>query len=370
MRSKKKILFDISSVVPFYITGHLQGVGRSTMELIKALDGIGELPFDFILFSQNLKGIGVSNLPTHFMKHHLYLPKRHPFIEISDFFKLKKILSGYDLMHIPHNTDSWENLPKTLYTIHDLIVYRYPEMWGLKEAEREVHKKIASQCKAIVTCSHSSKRDIIKFWGCGEDKVMVIPWGVNREIFSPDHRIISEIPNLKRDFFFCSACNHPRKQPDLILDSYECYLKQGGTAQLVMLSPKVKNIEKLNILQESGKVIALNGISDQLLVKLYSQAKATIVVSLYEGFGLPVLESLACGTQVICAYNSSLIEAGGNIVDYLLDLSPEALCSKMQTYDNNINRPEKRECESHLNNFTWAACAKKYVDFWCRQLNV
>lgn len=369
---RKRLLFDINSLVPYYLCGHATGVGRSTMELVNELNKLSkqDIPFDLILYSQNIKGIGVKNMDTPFRKLHFYAPRRKPFTTIINSLNLKRLLSHYDLMHIPHNTDKWENIHKTIYTIHDLIVYRYPEMWGLTDTERKEHKFIADNCKAIVTCSESSKQDIIKFWGCKPEKVTVIPWGVNREKFHYDDGPINNVSELTSDFFFSSACNHPRKQTGLMLEAYDGYIKAGGQAQLVLLSPPEEDIRKYQNLIAYGKVIVVKGIDDVTLVRLYSQAKATIVASLYEGFGLPVLESLACDTQVICAHNSSLIEAGGSVVDYLDDLTPECLTHKLLQYDN-IQKSytfNKMNLEDHLSHYTWRKCAESYIDFWHNKL--
>jgi glycosyltransferase involved in cell wall biosynthesis len=139
----------------------------------------------------------------------------------------------------------------------------------------------------------------------------------------------------------------------------------------VLLNPQVNEVDHYQDLVASGRVIIVRGIDDKMLVKLYSQAKASIVVSLYEGFGFPVLESLACHTQVICARNSSLVEAGGEVVDYLQDLTTNSLSDRLLGYDNldktqtiDINR-----VEGHLEKFTWLNCAKQYVAFWNRILN-
>lgn len=365
---KKRLLIDVNSVVPYFTKGYASGVGRSTFELIKALNKIEDIPFDIILYSQNMKGVGAKSLKTDFRSLHFYVPNRHFSTGVINYFGLKRLLSHYDLMHIPHNTDRWENISKTIYTIHDLIVYRYPEMWRLTEDEKKVHNYIAQNCKAIVTCSEASKRDIVDFWHVSPSKVTVIPWGVNRELFSPDYKPLN-ISGLSDDFFFCSSCNHPRKQVELIVASYRRYLAIGGKNQLVLLNPKL-DYSSVSDLISNGRLIIVSGINDTMLVQLYSQSKATIVVSLYEGFGLPVLESLACHTQVLCARNSSLVEAGGNVVDYIPELSEIEIAQSMYRYDT-IKKKDLLDIdlvEQHLKNFTWENCASKYVKFYEKML--
>lgn len=349
-----------------FTQGFTTGIGRSTYELVNAISKLEDIPFDLVIYSQNIKGVGVYNLNSDLKKLHIFIPRRNPFNQIVNFLRLKYWLSRYDYLHIPHNTDKWENIGKTIYTIHDLIVYRYPEMWGMTDKDRMEHKYIADNCKAIVTCSESSKNDIIKFWNCPNDKVKVIPWGVNRDIFYPDYSPIDNINALSEKFYFCASCNHPRKQTKLILEAYRDYSEKGGDHQLVLLSPEMNELVGFEELIESKKVIIVCNVDDRTLIKLYSQAKATIIVSLYEGFGLPVLESLACHTQVISARNSSLPEAGGDII-YYLDNADMKHLSDSFVYFQKLSKSATlniEEVEKHLSNFTWEKCALSYVSFW------
>ena len=125
-------------------------------------------------------------------------------------------------------------------------------------------------------------------------------------------------------------------------------------------------------LMRCKRIIVCRCISDEELVELYSHAQCSIIVSEYEGFGLPVLESLACHTMVLSAANSSLVEAGGNVVDYVAPLSVVSISQRMLMYD----KQEKSETidiekiEAHLNNFTWERCAERYVDFYKKQLEI
>ncbi len=366
-----RILFDIDSVIPFFTRGHATGVGRSTFELVKALNELQDTSVDIVLYSQNVKGIGVRNLHYAFKSLHIYLPRRKWISRIINFFHIKRLLSGYDLMHVPHNTDDSETIGRTIYTIHDLIVYRYPEMWGLTDKERSEHKFIADNCKAIVTCSEASKEDIRKFWNCSPEKITAIPWGVNRNVFHPDMSSIDEIDGCKEgEFFFSSSSNHERKRTPLMLKAFRRYRNMGGRTKMILLSPIVKDLAGYDDMMESGELIIVRNINDTLLVKLYSHAKATIVVSLYEGFGLPVLESLACHTPVICARNSSLIEAGGDVVDFIDEPDEISLSDKMFRYDilSKKDTMDIDRVERHLENFTWEKCAKRYLEFWKQQL--
>lgn len=361
---KKRLLIDVNSIVPYLQTGVSMGVGRSTFELVSAISELEDIPFEIGLFTQNLRGVkakGRFPLKTH----HLYIPNRSPFGYITNKLHLKKIFFNYDLLHIPHNTDWCEIFQKTIFTIHDLIVYRYPELWNLTEKSKAYFREVATKSKAILTCSESSKQDIIDFWEVNENKVTAIPWGINQEVFhfTTNESFLHSI-GIKGEFFFSASCNHGRKNTSMILEAYIKYLQKGGKKQLVLLSPSAKDLVPYEANIERKEIIVCSHISDIELASLYSEAHCSIVASSFEGFGFPVIESLSCGTQVLCAQNSSLTEVGGHVVDYFSELKSECICNKFLEYDHipKENTLDISMCRSHLSKFTWKNCAEKYVE--------
>jgi glycosyltransferase involved in cell wall biosynthesis len=232
---------------------------------------------------------------------------------------------------------------------------------------------VAQQCKAIVTCSECSRRDIIQYLNVPGSKVTSIPWGVNREMFKPtnDDEYLKNI-GIEGLYYFTSSANHPRKNLPLLLESYREYLKLGGRGQLVVLNPEEEHLHGIIDLIEEGRIVILRKISDKELAALYTNAKCSLVLSSYEGFGLPVLESLACNTQVICARNSSLIEAGGDIVDFLDKMEVVTIAQKMLSYDNcdKASILDTIALEQHLRQFSWEECARKYIGFYKERLEL
>lgn len=369
---KKKLLIDVNSIVPYFVSGKVNGIGRTTLELIQALADIDDLPFEIELYSQNMKGVGGRNTGLPFKSCHLYFPYREKWNKILAKFPVKKWITGYDILHIPHNSDYTENIRKTVFTFHDLILFRYPEMWGVNRNDEIFYKLmyIAQNCKAIITCSDSSKKDIIDYLNVPESKIATIPWGINRNIFQPayDHEYLKK-NNVTSMYYFTASCNHPRKNLPLLLRSYRKYLKAGGKGQLILLNPTNSDLlNELDLINEN-KIIIFRNISDEALAVLYTHAHCSIMVSEFEGFGLPVLESLGCGTLVLSAHNSSLIEAGGNLVDYFDELEESSISQKMLMYDeiSKNNMLDKALLSEHLNRFSWKRCAQSYIRFFEQQ---
>lgn len=269
---KKRLLIDVNSIIPYILTGVSTGVGRSTFELISAISKLDNIPFEIALFTQNIKGVRAERkIPLR--SQHLYIPNRDPFRHISNKLYLKKLFFNYDLLHIPHNTDWCETFQKTIFTIHDLIVYRYPDMWTFTEKSKNFFRKVATKSKAIITCSEASKHDIIDFWEVEENKVTAIPWGINQEVF---HHTTNEdffhSLGIKGKYFFCASCNHARKNTPMVLEAYIKHLQRGGTKQMVLLGPSGKDLEPYEANIKRKEIIVCSHISDIELISLYSGA--------------------------------------------------------------------------------------------------
>lgn len=371
---KKRLMIDANSIIGYVTHGYISGVGRSTFELIRALDSFRSfIPFEIVLYSQNIRKVSPKGL-FGFGVCHLLWPNREKFNKLLYILGLRKHLVRYDLMHIPHNVDDvLDDIPNTIFTIHDLIVFRYPQYWNFTEEKKLQLQMVAQQCKAIVTCSECSRRDIIQHLNVPGSKVTSIPWGVNREMFQPtyDDEYLKNI-GIEGLYYFTSSANHPRKNLPLLLESYREYRKLGGRGQLVVLNPEEEHLHGIIDLIEEGRIVILRKISDKELAVLYTNAQCSLVLSSYEGFGLPVLESLACNTQVICARNSSLVEAGGDIVDFLDEMDEANTAHKMLNYDKSDKASilDTIALEQHLRQFSWEECARKYIEFYNIQLGL
>ena len=155
------------------------------------------------------------------------------------------------------------------------------------------------------------------------------------------------------------------------MKSYRSYLNKGGIGQLVVLNPQ-EDMSFVQDLIDSRHIVVVRKISDMELAVLYTNAQCSLVLSSYEGFGLPVLESLACETQVICAQNSSLVEAGGSIVDFVDNMSEDNLANKMLNYDKKDKYEIlcNVELEHHLKRFSWEECARQYIKFYTTLLEL
>ena len=374
---KKRVLIDVNSIITYIKTGCISGIGRTTYELLKQWNlTLDQIPFEIVLYSLNTKGVTPKGL-FKFRSVHFFWPNRDAYKKLLYYMHLRKLATGYDIIHIPNNVDVIEDIEKTVLTIHDVMNYRFANEWNsakwqCSDEEKKRLEYAASKCKAIITCSECSKNDIVKYLHVPETKVYSIPWGINREMFKPTYNedFIAKI-GVKGLYYFTSSANHPRKNLSLLLKSFSRYLELGGKGQLVILNPEEQYLEGYESLMDAKSVIVLRNVSDMELCVLYSHAHCTLMLSSYEGFGLPILESLACHTQVISANNSSLPEVGADIVDYVEDMSEDKIAQKLLSYDSKDKSIllDEEKLESHLRHFSWRECANRYIELYTTLLS-
>ena len=364
---KKRLLIDVNAVVSYYASGTINGIGRTALELVYALAEMGDLPFDVILYSQNMKGIGAHNMPVPFRKKHFYWPHRGNFDKVLAATPIQEWLTGYDIKHIPDNFGYTHRPEKAIVTIHDAMFFSHPEQFLGHDFARENYPKLARRAKAIITCSQNSKNEIAEFMGVPEEKIHVCPWGVDRTIFYP-HQPQPNRYTAGRPFFLSVSCDIGRKNTISVLRAYEEFIKNNPTHDLVLVwrRPPVEVLEKYTQGVFAEKVHFVTGISDVELGDLYAEATATFFPSKYEGFGLPVLESMAAGTPIVTCTNSSLAEVGGEAALYVEPEDIMAMTQWMETFENASVDMNKLVTDSisQADKFTWKSCAEKTVEVY------
>ena len=223
--SKKRILIDADPVVPYFVSGRVSGIGRTTMELIQALDRQPELPFEVMLYSQNMKGIGGRNLRTHFPCRHVYLPNRTRWNKALAHFPVREALTRYDLMHITHNFEYVHRPDRCIVTIHDALFFTFPEKFLGHDFAREHYPRLARRARAVITCSENSKREIAENMDVPEERIFVTYWGVDHALFRP--RQVGPLTLTSgRPYFLSVSCDVGRKNTISVLNAYAQFVRQ------------------------------------------------------------------------------------------------------------------------------------------------
>ncbi len=268
------------------------------------------------------------------LKHtYEYLPIRYlvrlysKFLTQKELRRLKNTFEHYDLIHIPlpQNFHYLQNVQsKFLVTVHDLSHKYFPDFHTIDNATRaESGMQLIIQNNAhILAVSEATKADIIKEYPINPDNVHVVYGSYNHAHFRPQRdrnrlKTVLKKYNLpKCRYFLTLSTLEPRKNTVNMLKAFEALsaeCRDENIALFVCGKKGWKIDDQLKKEPVSGNNIFFTGfVADEDLPVLYAHALALCYVSFYEGFGLPPLEAMACGTTVIYGNNSSMPEVIGD----------------------------------------------------------
>lgn len=268
---------------------------------------------------------------------------------------------------------------KSIITLYDMVYHRYPETMTARNRhllERQLPRS-AGQAEAIVTISHAVKAEIMEYLGIPADKIHVAHCGVDRSVFFPipddlagekEGRYIRRKYNLPSAYLLYLGTLEPRKNVVRLVEAFERLAPEHPDLGLVLAGGKGWGFEP--VLQKIARSpykqrIILPGFVDENdKPALYRQAEVFVFPSLYEGFGLPPLEALACGTPVITSNTSSLPEIVGRAGITIDPLNTEALAGKIHEIlaSPAIRSHQLDQRLTQAARFTWQNAGKVYAD--------
>lgn len=358
---KSKIIIDSLSLL-----SSLTGIGRYTYEISKYLIEKKELECSFFYGYFSTKLITVSSeKKIKSLKSYLVKNQFVKAIVRKILFMLSGIFSDkYDLYWEP-NFIPLKNIrsKKTVVTVHDFSWEMYPEFQPserVKYFKKNFYLQI-EKCDHIITGSNFTKQEIVDRVKCNPDKISVIFHGIDHKIFY--NKLLAK-PNQK--YILAVGSLEPRKNLKNLLLAYSLlndYLKNEFHLILVGASGW-NNIEIKSMIDNLKQWVTYSGyVSDEALAILYNQASLFVYPSVYEGFGIPPLESMACGTPVICSNRSSLPEVGGDAVIYCDPNSIEDISIKIELVLNDESLQEEMIQKGlfRAKKFSWAKSAQEHI---------
>ena len=286
-----------------------------------------------------------------------------------------------DVLHVPHYNVPIFYRGKMIVTIHDLTHLILPEFlpnnFAFFYAKFMMWIAIKKSIK-ILTVSENTKKDIIKYFKVKPEKIQVIYNGVGEEFIKKERENIIylydkfSIPKDKKILMYVGNLKL-HKNLERLLEAYSKINNIESTCLLLV----GKAFEKYNILGDiekklgiEEKVIHTGIVSQEELVDLYNLSDLFIFPSLYEGFGLPILEALKCGTNVVCSNTSSMPEIGGNFIEYFDPYNIEEITKKIE---DNLNKElDYNSATEYLKKYNWKNVAlnfKKQIENVFRRVN-
>ncbi|NML37265.1 glycosyltransferase family 4 protein [Chitinophaga sp. G-6-1-13] len=368
-----RILIDINSCTLKRGQNYLPGIGRSTLELIRAFGRITPIdPIELQLYAQYVRSkLNAREDYRHLKLWHIPLPGNQRLRDLVCYTGIREYLSRYDLLHVPHNYETVRFPERTIVTIHDTFCFKDTDNANGLMEQREKQTWLAHACKAIVTCSEASKTDIIHNLNVPPEKIVMIPWGINTDTFFPeagqnaDYKLSAM--GVKGPYFLSVSCGVGRKNTPMILHAYRYLYQQTATcAKLVLVwkDAPVWLLEEFAPEFSAGRILLLPAVDDQMLRSLYSAAIATLYLSRYEGFGFVPLESMACGTPVIIGSNTALKEVAREYGTYVDITDKKDIAAAMAAIMNEKVVFNSKVLHNHAAGFNWDITAKAYLNFY------
>jgi glycosyltransferase involved in cell wall biosynthesis len=256
---------------------------------------------------------------------------------------------------------------KRITIIHDLTPILFPKLhrWHSQILQKIFLKKILDKADLIIANSDNTAKDIGKVYPQNAGKVNRIYPGIS-DIFKPAiNNQVLEKYNINTPYFLFVGTIEPRKNLLVLLDAFRIFMQANKKSFTLVIAGGIgwkseSFFHALKIHPHKDQIICTGFVESADLPPLYSQATALIYPSVYEGFGLPIVESMSCGTPVITSDNSSLYEAGGKITYYFNANDAEALSKHMVTISNDPSRRNvlAESMQKHLKKFNWDSFAQ------------
>ncbi|MBI5748887.1 MAG: glycosyltransferase family 4 protein [Nitrospinae bacterium] len=348
------------------ISDKMHGIARYTYNLIKNLSDI-DTKNEYVMLSNHDRLIDFSSGYKNFK----LVRCNTPLYSIQEQFKIPKILKreGADIYHSPTFSAPLYQQCKTIMTVHDMIHLVFGKSIH-RLYYRYIVKTAMMKASSIITVSEYSKTDIVKYLGIPKEKIYVTYNGID-EKFRPVHN--KTIDNIKKKYGIFSRYilfvgnQKPHKNVDNILKAFKMAMeKEGLNHHLILVGVKNGYIKIAGELDK--RVIYINNHTDDDLVELYQSADLFLSPSLYEGFGLPMLEAMACGVPVVTSNRTSIPEVTGNAA-ILAD--PEniqeianAICKVLK--DENLKSDLIRKGLEQAKMFSWKRMAEETLELYKR----
>jgi glycosyltransferase involved in cell wall biosynthesis len=364
------IVIDGRLILPY-----MTGVGRYLVGLVGALSDLSvdeqfelwlssDLPEDHIVWKLASERLAIRRLPASHMD-----------LSASWVIPLELNRTQPDLLHYPHFDLPWTTLGEVVATIYDLKYLVHPEYFPRSAAIKRllITAMMAftlRRAKYIITTSKHTQQDLLDRFNISPGKLRAISLGVDERFF--EKYSTREIEKLRHKYGFSKRIilfvgeRRPHKNIEGLINAYFIMKRFGvNTHQLVIVGKRYSDyreperlVEKLDL---GSSVRFLENIPDRDLPLLYQAADVFVLLSFYEGFGLPVLEAMASNTPVVASNLTSLPEVVGDAGILVDPTNPQQVVESIQQVtirgdkrEQFITLGQQRACE-----FTWERCARE-----------
>jgi glycosyltransferase involved in cell wall biosynthesis len=348
------------------------GIGRYTRELVRALpEFCGDL--DLRLFAVFRKDVGERIAPAGCEDFRL-VSGRMPgrllnwlgalgLASVESFTGPLDLFQSTDFVRLPLRT------ARRIATIHDLSFLREPGWYEPASRARieKVTRRLVAESRFVMTDSEASRRDLVEFLGVAEDRIAVAPLGADDRFFA-----LPEAPAGPPRILCCGTLE-PRKNQLRLIAAFDRLRQVEPEARLTIVGRRGwlddEIVAELERRTELG-VTWLREADDELLLAAMAAANIVAYPSLWEGFGLPLLEGLAAGRAVLSSARGSMAEVAGDAALLVDPESVEAIAEGLIALARHekLRRDLGARARVRARSFSWRRCAEATVAVWRRLL--
>ena len=365
-------------------------IGIDARDLLKTRTGVEQVVFHFL---ESLMQLSQSHeyllfttaaLPDCFMNppyRPVIEPARYPAVQrIFDawlLFQLPALLADYDVdvFYSPNTKGPWTDVP-VITTVHGLEWRYFPAGYSRwqRVKQRGWFQYAARRSAGIVTFAQHTHRDLLKMPHQPGMPVCVAPEGVDGKFarLNPEQRQLASLQRygITQPFILSVCTLERRKNIDTLIRAFALLKRRTASQhQLVLVGKHAPGADRLRVLARKegldSDVIFTGYVPDDDLVQLYNHAEAFVYPSLYEGFGLPIVEAMACGVPVITTGRASLPEVAGDAALLVDGLSAPELAGAMERLiqDDRLRAEMATRGLKRASQFSWLDMTGRIIHF-------
>jgi glycosyltransferase involved in cell wall biosynthesis len=360
-----RLVFYQQAGIGQYILHLVQGLAR----LLKPHDP-GEKTSQHELWVLRSRKARPLSLPAWVHQAKLWTPSHHRFE--STALRIELTGKRLDLLHSPDFIPPFGGRFRSVITIHDLNFVHYPQFLTPESARYygQIHQAV-KRADHIITDSHWTRDDVINYLEVSPDRVTTIHLAAD-PVFRPitdqqEARRAATRFGLPPEFVIFVGTLEPRKNVPTLLKAFRQLRDRGFDVHLAIVGRKGWLYEEIfstvTALKLADCVHFLENVSNEDLVRLYNAASCLALPSYYEGFGLPPLEAMACGTPVVVSDRSSLPEVVGDAGLVIDPGNPEDLTEALMRIldDSDLQASLRQKGLIQSGEFSWAKAARETI---------
>ena len=352
------------------------GIGHYASQLIRHLFEIDKknqyvLFFDRRVNDRDISQYKKAKVEIKYFPFHQYkkfLPGIYSEMLITASLKKEKL----DVFHSPKHSIPSTYRNKNLITVHDLATFKHPKLFSRKRISQSKKALSATlkRCQKIIAVSESTKNDLNEIFKIPKRKIEVVYNGLDRIFFSPpreeEMRKVLNKYKVKGKYILFLGTLEPRRNIPRLLEAYASLKRKESLDYQLVLAGKEGWLasefkQMVSDFDLRKEVIFTGYVPPKELNSLIRKAEIFVSPSIYEGFGMPVIEAMACGVPVITSNVSSLPEIAGEAALFVspYDIGGLAGTIRRLLRDKKLQVELKEKGQKQARQFSWPKCAQE-----------